>query len=275
MSGVVTASLLPERRVARRPMVGLTCEHCATPFLARVDKKPTPRSCSPSCAGALRRIARSHQRAESADYHHWTAAENDILRRACAIGLSMERVAAEIGVSRVAASLHAQYLGLKHRRLQRTLADRFMDYVSPEPNSGCWLWDGSCDRKGYGQLRISKQVLKPATHVSLQLDGRPVPHGMGACHHCDNPACVNPAHLFIGTQKDNTADMIRKGRGSKPPIAKLGQGRKEFCLRGHLLISAGRYRYCPECRTEWKRARRERFIAMGLRSDGAERRDGR
>jgi hypothetical protein len=215
------------------------------------------------------------RRHASARYHHWTAAEEELLRRAYAIGTPTKMIAAKIGVSWVAASLRARSLGFQHRRSQRTLADRFTDYVSPEPNSGCWLWDGSCDRKGYGQLRVTKSVLKYATHVSLELAGRSVPDGMHVCHHCDNPACVNPAHLFIGTQKDNTADMIRKGRGSKPPLAKPGQGMKEFCLRGHPRISAGHYRYCRQCRIDWKRIRREQFIAMGLRSDGGERRDGR
>lgn len=92
------------------------------------------------------------------------------------------------------------------------LGERFASHVSPEPNSGCWLWTGSCDRKGYGQIRVAPRVLKYATHVSLALVGREVPKGMAACHRCDNPNCVNPDHLFIGTQRDNIQDAKAKGR---------------------------------------------------------------
>lgn len=211
-------------------------------------------------------------------YHHWTVVEDDLLRRAYALGQSAEAVAAKVGVTASAVRNHATWLGLKHRRRQRSLTDRFMDYVSPEPNSGCWLWDGSCDRRGYGQLRVTKRVLKYATHVALYLDGRPVADGMYACHHCDNPGCVNPAHLFIGTQKDNMADSANKGRASPPPPAKPGQGMKKFCVRGHPLSGDNlycppgnsRHRACRECLRIRKaaqnaRLKEQRSVARALR----------
>ena len=58
---------------------------------------------------------------------------------------------------------------------------------------------------------------KMATHVALHLAGRPVPQGFMACHHCDNPPCVNPAHLFVGTAQENAVDAIVKGRFVFPP----------------------------------------------------------
>ena len=150
-----------------------------------------------------------------------------------------------------------------------------MDYVSCEPNSGCWLWDGSYDRKDYGQLRVARRgagSLRPATHIALELAGRSVPVGKLVCHHCDVPACVNPGHLFIGTARDNTQDMMRKGRNSPPPIAKLGQGVKLICKRGHtrVITAAGR-RLCVECRKVEKARRRALFVAAGLRCDGVPR----
>lgn len=150
-----------------------------------------------------------------------------------------------------------------------SVAERFERKFVPEPNSGCWIWTGSTDRRGYGQLRVTTQKnktrLRYATHVSLEIVGRKVPKGMEACHHCDVPACVNPDHLFIGTHRDNVLDSWSKGRASKPPSAKKGQGLKTYCHRGHLLdggdvywVNDGSRRMCNECRRINKRLWRAR-----------------
>ena len=97
-----------------------------------------------------------------------------------------------------------------HARAQPA-SDRFKKYTIPEPNTGCLLWTGSVDQHGYGGLRVSGKI-KRATHLALELSGRPLPHGMRALHSCDNPYCVNADHLFAGTQKDNVADMMVKNR---------------------------------------------------------------
>ena len=94
---------------------------------------------------------------------------------------------------------------------QRSLQRRFDSQYMPEPNSGCWIWCGYANSNGYGIIHAHNRTML-ATHISLELIGRPLPRGLHALHHCDNPPCVNPDHLFPGTDMDNYQDSIRKGR---------------------------------------------------------------
>lgn len=94
-------------------------------------------------------------------------------------------------------------------------------------SSGCWLFIGSRDELGYGRFRDpkSKSYLMSAHRSSYLLFRGKIPDGMIVCHSCDNPSCVNPSHLFIGSHKDNSLDMMKKGRdrivGIKNGRAKL------------------------------------------------------
>lgn len=93
-----------------------------------------------------------------------------------------------------------------------SLADRFWSKAIPEPTSGCLLWLAGCDSSGYGTFANESRVVEGAHRASYRLTNGAIPRGLRVLHKCDVPCCVNPGHLFLGTQRDNIHDMFRKGR---------------------------------------------------------------
>ena len=89
--------------------------------------------------------------------------------------------------------------------------ERFMHRVMPEPNSGCWFWMGKLNGDEYGQIVEQNRVIS-AHRRSWEFHKGKIPEGMKVLHRCDVACCVNPDHLFLGTQLDNVRDMMRKGR---------------------------------------------------------------
>lgn len=88
---------------------------------------------------------------------------------------------------------------------------RFVEKFSVLTVDECWQWEGANDTCGYGNVTINGRN-KKAHRVAWESVNGQIPEGMYICHRCDNPGCVNPTHLFIGTQKDNMRDMKNKGR---------------------------------------------------------------
>lgn len=98
-----------------------------------------------------------------------------------------------------------------------TVKSRFFKYVNKDNVSGCWNWTGSKTKRGkYGQFSFGGKPVR-AHRLSFEFENGTIPDGLFVCHKCDNPACVNPDHLFLGSQKDNMGDCKTKGRNSPPP----------------------------------------------------------
>jgi hypothetical protein len=123
----------------------------------------------------------------------------------------------------------------------RPASDRFWPKV--DKSGDCWLWLGFIDHAGYGRFRVGGRAGKSerAHRAAWEMTVAPIPAGMELCHHCDNPRCVRPDHMFVGTHAENMADAAAKKRFTSP----LGElsGRARFkdgdVLEMHRLHASG------------------------------------
>lgn len=146
------------------------------------------------------------------------------------------------------------------------MLDRIRERVAFAPN-GCWIWQGAVNSKGYPCVRIGGRAGRTVLvhRLVLELVEGPIPAGMLACHHCDTPACVAPAHLYIGTPKDNSRDAKERGRLNNVLAARNAS--KTHCRNGHpyseentLRRKAGD-RVCRTCQAINNRRAHERRLA--------------
>jgi len=117
--------------------------------------------------------------------------------------------------------------------------ERFWKKVDKESNKECWLWIGSKDINGYGRFMKDYNPIL-AHRISFHLFYKKEIEGLFVLHHCDRPNCVNPAHLFLGTQKDNMQDAFNKGRmnldGLKLGKLVRGENRKQAKLTNKKVV---------------------------------------
>lgn len=152
---------------------------------------------------------------------------------------------------------------MSRQPIRRPLEERFWEKV--DKSGDCWVWTRSTNGSGYGQITMPRAGAPMLAHrVSWLLHYGPIPAGLFVCHRCDNPPCIRPEHLFLGTNRDNSRDMGAKGRaGATRHPERVPRGAEWYavhpkpthCVRGHLKTPTSRNKWnqCRACNLErWR-----------------------
>lgn len=136
--------------------------------------------------------------------------------------------------------------------------DRFWDKV--DKTSDCWIWTAAKSAAGYGRFKLNGRLVSPH-RLAYEMAFGDIPPGSDVCHRCDNPPCVNPEHLFVGSRSDNMQDCIAKGRF-------VARDRTRFCINGHDKDVVGRDAagHCLVCSRRRKRDYMRKMRAGGTKS---------
>jgi hypothetical protein len=115
---------------------------------------------------------------------------------------------------------------MRGSRPKTPFKERFESKLCPEPMTGCLLWTAAGDKNGYGLIHDGEHKQVKAHRAAWTFEHGPIPDGMCVLHKCDTPECCNVQHLFLGTNQENTADKMAKGRhrvvrGEDHPSSKL------------------------------------------------------
>lgn len=162
---------------------------------------------------------------------------------------------------------------MSRRDLRESAESRFWKKVTKSP--GCWQWTGAGDPYGRFQRGHKDEGMVNAHVFSWQLHFGDVPEGLFVCHKCDNKKCVNPDHLFLGTNQENQLDAVAKGRHRNGNMAKT------HCKRGHAFTPENTWvyrgdRFCKICKAmhtrNWEIKRRSRRVTEEVIADVEKRR---
>ena len=211
----------------RQGTIPRVCETCAAPFLAHAGnvKLGRGRFCSLACRPAhnKNRVISSCTTcgAEISRSPATTATSKSLFCSRSCYGAHLRRpdstceqcgVTFRIKTKASSARFCSPACSAAHQSEVRVIPieDRIWKFV--QKTDGCWEWTGQRCARGYGLVAVTHTTVRRAHRVIWELVNGPIPAGMVICHHCDNPPCVRPDHLFIGTQADNMRDMQAKGR---------------------------------------------------------------
>lgn len=215
-------------RISASDVTPRECEQCREPFVP--TRGSAGRFCSRKCSGAYRTAQLERVLCDHCGnvIEHYVRPSEDRQNSFCGtICHDLFRIASR----------------------QKKLVKRFWKYVVM--SDGCWGWSGTLDEKGYARVRTwvdDRWIPRLAHRVSWELHRGPIPDGMSVLHTCDNPPCVKPEHLFLGTQLDNVRDCIAKGRrpvGEQSATAKVTEAqviemRQRFAAGEHNFNMFGR-----------------------------------
>jgi hypothetical protein len=129
---------------------------------------------------------------------------------------------------------------------------RLLKRTTFEPNTGCWLWMGNLNHKGYGQIGEGAHSMVATHRVSYAHYKGEIPSGMQVLHACDVPSCCNPEHLWLGTHQDNVDDKMRKGRhvaGRHTKSRGSNNGNSKLAETEARAIKFGRMSYAETAKT--------------------------
>jgi hypothetical protein len=138
-----------------------------------------------------------------------------------------------------------RHLGNRRRPLEERLWKKVDQSGGPD---ACWPWVGALNSRGRAVIQVEGRAVY-VTRLLFELRGEPL-GDLFACHRCDNPACVNPAHLFAGTHLDNMTDMAAKGRASRLPKPAEQRAKASVSIRARfaadpMLLPENRKTHCP------------------------------